>query len=303
MELQADCFAGAWARDVEDGNAEYFELTVHDLDKAIAGFLELRDGVGTAAADPAAHGTGFDRIGSFADGYRLGPEHCVDYPERARAGDLVVVEVPFSDPDDFARGGNLPLADLVPTLLEDLEDFWSELFAAQGRRWEPVAGVVPVDPRTDEVECAGDTYAGDELVDASFYCVASDTIYVDAVDLIPTLNEIGDYAVATEIARQHAFAAQVRLGITDDDLQTNLHADCLAGVYASSGFLGDREGQTLFLSPGDLDEAVIAFLLNSDASEQVDAGNVSVGTAFQRFGAYRDGFLEGTAACDALLDG
>ena len=75
-------------------------------------------------------------------------------------------------------------------------------------------------------------------------------------------------------------------------------------MYASSGFLGDREdqGQALFLSPGDLDEAVIAFLLNSDASEDVEDGDVSVGTAFQRFDAYRDGFLSGLAACDALLD-
>ena len=303
-ELQADCFAGAWTRDVEEGNSQFFELTLDDLDRAIAGFLELRDTVGTAADHPAAHGTGFDRIGSFVDGYELGVEHCAGYPDAFANGELVVVEVPFTDPADFETGGNLPLDQLGPLLIEDLEHFWSTLFAARGLTWTPVTGVVPFDPAVDEITCGGETYSGEVLVNASFYCVDSDTIYFDDANLIPTLNEIGDYAVATEIARQYAFAAQARLQITESTVATNLHADCLAGVYAFSGFVGDRgDEQSLFLSPGDLDEAVIAFLLNSDASEDVEAGNVSVGTAFQRFGAYRDGFLDGPDACDALLEG
>ncbi len=303
-ELQADCFAGAWARDVEDGNSEFFELSLDDLDKAVAGFLELRDGVGTAAGDPAALGTGFDRVGSFVDGYRLGLEHCAGYPDAHATGELVVVEVPFTSPDDFERGGNLPLRELGPRLLADLENFWTIVFEEEGEEWTPVDDVVPFDPAVDEIACGDDTYSEEELVNASFYCVDDDTIYFDDVNLIPTLNEIGDYAVATEIARQYAFAAQERLDIDESTLDTNLHADCLAGVYASSGFLGNREGagQELFLSPGDLDEAVIAFLLNSDASEEVDEGDVSVGTAFQRFGAYRDGFLGGIDACDELLE-
>ena len=216
----------------------------------------------------------------------------------------MIVEVPFDDQEDFERGGNLPLDELGPLLLEDLENFWTVLFEEQGETWTPVADVVSIDPDSAEVTCGGEVYSGEVLVNASFYCVDTDTIYFDDVNLIPTLNEIGDYAVATEIARQYAYAAQSRLGIDESSLNTNLNADCLAGVYASSGFLGNRQdtGQTLFLSPGDLDEAVIAFLLNSDASDEVEAGNVSVGTAFQRFDAYRDGFLSGTDACDALLD-
>lgn len=303
MELQADCFAGAWTADVEAGNADFFEVGLADFDKAVAGFLELRDGVGTDAADPAAHGTGFDRIGSFAEGYEQGVERCAEYPAAYDSGELVVVEVPFTDPDDFERGGNLPLDELGRSLFLDLENFWTLLFEEQGQTWDPVDDVVALDPSVDEVECGGETYSGDVLVNASFYCVDTDTIYFDDVNLIPALNEIGDYAVATEIARQYAFAAQVRLGIEENTLETNLQADCLAGLYAFSGFVGNREGQgqELFLSPGDLDEAVIAFLLNSDASEDVEAGNVSVGTAFQRFDAYRSGFLEGTAACDALV--
>ncbi len=303
LELQADCFAGAWTADVEAGNSEFFEVTLDDLDKAVAGFLELRDGVGTSAQDPAAHGTGFDRIGSFVEGYEQGVERCAEYPAAYESGELVIVEVPFDNQADFDTGGNLPLDELGPLLLDDLESFWTAVFDEQGETWTPVADLIGFDPEVDEVECGDETYRGDVLVGASFYCTDSDTIYLDDVNLVPALNEIGDYAVATEVARQYAYAAQVRLGVEGNTLGTNLQADCLAGVYASSGFLGNREdqGQTLFLSPGDLDEAVIAFLLNSDASDDVEAGEVSVGSAFQRFGAYRAGFLDGTPACDAFL--
>jgi predicted metalloprotease len=302
-ELQADCFAGAWTADVEAGNSDYFALTLEDLDKAVSGFLTLRDGVGTSAQDPAAHGTGFDRIGAFSEGYEQGLEHCADYPARFESGELVIVEVPFTDQDDFDRGGNLPLQDAVDLALADLEDFWTVLFAELGADpWEPLSGITAFDPATDSVTC-GETYEGEILVNASFYCVDDDTIYIDGANLIPALYEIGDYAVATELARQYAYAAQVRLGNTETDLASNLQADCFAGVYASSGFLVNRENQQLVLSPGDLDEAVIGFLLNSDSSEAVEAGGASVGTAFQRFDAYRSGFMEGTTACEALLAG
>lgn len=303
-ELQADCFAGAWTADVEAGRSDYFALRLDDLDKAVSGFLTLRDGVGTSAQDPAAHGTGFDRIGAFSEGFEQGLARCASYPDLFESGELVVVEVPFTDQEDFDRGGNLPLGDAVELAITDLEDFWSVLFAEMGATepWDPIDAVTPLDPATDSVTC-GETYEGDILVGASFYCAEDDTIYIDAVNLVPALYEIGDYAVATELARQYAYAAQVRLGNIANDLASNLQADCLAGVYASSGFLVNRENQSLVLSPGDLDEAVIAFLLNSDSSEDPESDQVSVGSAFERFDAYRSGFMEGTAACDALLAG
>ncbi len=303
-ELQADCFAGAWTADVDAGNARHFELTVTDLDKAFEGFLELRDTVGVDPTDDAAHGTGFDRIGAFTEGFEQGPGRCAEYPDEFAAGNLVIVEVPFTDQADFDRGGNLPLDELGPILLADLENFWTLLFQEQGKTWDPV-DVVTVDPSVDEVACGDQTFSGDELVGASFYCLDSDTIYVDGVNTIPALYKIGDYAVATEIARQYAFAAQDQLGNLDDTPATNLQADCFAGLFAHSGFVGDRDGrgQELFLSPGDLDEAVVAFLSDSDASNEVSDDAASVGTTFARFDAYRAGFMDGTAACDALLAG
>ena len=58
----------------------------------MAGFLELRDEVGVVRADhPAAHGTGFDRIGAFVEGYEHGASRCAAYPDEFAAGDHVVV--------------------------------------------------------------------------------------------------------------------------------------------------------------------------------------------------------------------
>lgn len=302
-ELQADCFAGAWTADVAAGNSEFFEVTLEALDKTVAGFLSLRDGVGTSAADPAAHGTGFDRIGSFSEGYEQGLDACEAYPDRFADDELVIVEIPFTSQEDFERGGNLPLDELVPALLGDLEDFWTVVFTEIGEVWTPVADVVGFDPDVDEVTC-GETYSGEVLVNAAFYCVEDDTVYLDTVYLVPALNEIGDYAVATEIARQYAYAAQTRLGNLDNSRASNLQADCYTGVYASSGFLGNRENQQLFLSPGDLDEAVIAFLQRSDTTDDPEgSGDTTVATAFERFDAFRSGFMEGLGACDALLAG
>ena len=278
-ELQADCFAGAWTGDVEAGNSDFFELTLNDLDRAVAGFLELRDGVGTDSLDPAAHGTGFDRIGSFSEGYDQGPERCAEYPDLYAGGELFITEVPFTDQADFDNEGNLPLDEAGPLAIEDLEDFWATIFTEFGETWTPVTAVTPIDPSSDTVDCGGETYSGDVLVNASFYCIDTDTIFIDGVNLIPSLYDIGDYALATELARQYAYAAQVRLGNTESSLASNLQVDCYAGLFASSGFLGNRgENQKLFLSPGDLDEAVIAFLQTSDAGEDVPAGDGTVPT-------------------------
>ena len=108
--------------------------TLDDLDKAVAGFLALRDGVGTSAEDPAAHGTGFDRIGSFVEGYEQGVEQLRRLPgRRRRPATWWSSRCPSTGQDDFERGGNLPLDELAPILVEDLENFWTILFEERAR--------------------------------------------------------------------------------------------------------------------------------------------------------------------------
>ena len=81
-ELQADCFAGAWAAYL----SQQGHLDPGDLDEATLAVFTARDLPGTAFTDPRAHGSGFERTRAFADGFEAGPKRC--YP--APAQDWVV---------------------------------------------------------------------------------------------------------------------------------------------------------------------------------------------------------------------
>ena len=75
-ELQADCFAGAWAAYL---SREGY-LDPGDLDEATLAVFTARDLPSTDFTDPRAHGTGFERTRAFADGYESGPGRCAPAP-------------------------------------------------------------------------------------------------------------------------------------------------------------------------------------------------------------------------------
>lgn len=75
-ELQADCFAGAWSRHVQDQGL----LEAGDLDEATLAVFSARDLPGTDFTDPRAHGSGFERTRAFTDGYEDGPGACSPAP-------------------------------------------------------------------------------------------------------------------------------------------------------------------------------------------------------------------------------
>lgn len=72
-ELQADCLAGAWSRHVSDQGL----LDAGDLDEATAGIYTGRDVPGTPFTDPRAHGSGFERIRAFGDGFEGDARLCL----------------------------------------------------------------------------------------------------------------------------------------------------------------------------------------------------------------------------------
>jgi predicted metalloprotease len=286
LELQADCFAGAWTKDVEEGNSDTFSVTDDQLDASVAGFLQLRDGIGIEANDPNAHGTGFDRIGAFQDGLENGAEKCAtyedDFPE--------VFEFGFLSQADFESGGNLPFEQVTPATVEDLEAYWAETFAAQGDAWDPVDDVIAFDPAVDTVRCGDRVFDEQQAEFAAFYCVTDDTVLFDNANLMPELYRIGDFAMGFEIARQYSFAAQIRLGNDSNDREAELQADCFVGAYVASTIQGfgparpqDPNVDRLLSSPGDLDEVIISFLAGADANESA--------TAFERVAEFRRGVL------------
>ena len=69
LEQQADCFAGAWMARVAHGDAPGLQLDDKELTTSLAGMVRFSDAPGTSADDQEAHGSAFDRIGAFQDGY------------------------------------------------------------------------------------------------------------------------------------------------------------------------------------------------------------------------------------------
>lgn len=288
LELQADCYAGAWVDDVDDRIAT-FHTGGDSLDQAVAGLLELRDNLGVPGYSSSAHGSGFDRVSAFQQGFEDGPRACATYADQPPS----VVAIPFGSPTDAASGGNLPLGELFDPLVADLESFFSTLFDELGEDWDPVSGFETFDPADGSVTCGDEELGRPDLELAAFYCVADDTAYIDEAGLIPALEDIGDFAFGGELARLYAHAAQDQLGVEPaDEVAAALHADCVTGVFAAAEFLQEIPEQRLVLSPGDLDEVIIAFLAFGG-----DAG----ASAFDRTAAFRSGFVEGIGPCDALL--
>ena len=298
-EQQADCFAGAWTRWIAEGNSDDFAVTETELDSSVAGMISISDLPGTAAEDPLAHGSGFDRISAFQDGFENSARTCAGYATDPPG----TVEVPFNA-DEQVTGGNLQLEDVGPnpedrgllTLAElDLNDFYTLLFEDLGKTFEPVGDlVVPTSP-DEEVTCGGETLSGQELEFTSAYCEDENIVLLDGQKLAPGLNQLGDFAVAAEIARLWARAAQLQLGVEGDGKGVSLQADCLTGFWAFVRFpIEGEEGtenQELFLSPGDLDEGIQGFLAVDDAVE------AQSGTVFERVDALRTGFVNGVDAC------
>lgn len=290
LEHQADCYAGAYISDLAEQDDPAFRISATTIDAALAGFLRIRDTPGTAATDPSAHGSGFDRVNAFQDGIDNGAASCAAYSDDS----ISLVEIPFTDEADAASGGNLPFDESVTTAITDIEDYWATVYpdsSVGNGPWQPLADVIPVDG--ENPPCGNDDTSGYVL----YYCVADDTIVFQTASLAAIHEQIGDFAVGSLLATQYGLAVQSRLGVLGDDPQKqNLTADCLAGAWTASVVLENRASSQLRISPGDLDETVQALLsFGSTASEE----NSSQGAGFQRVQAFRAGVIDGLAGCSS----
>jgi predicted metalloprotease len=294
-ELQADCFAGSWTAYVDGGSSNYLILSPGDLDEAIGGYLQFRDTPGTSIDDPGAHGSGFDRVNAFKEGYDVGAERCADYVNE----EPVVVPLEFTSQEDFDRGGDLPYDEIAPLMTADIEEYWTLVFPEVfGLEWTPLSSYGPFyvsEPDTlpdcGSVEADPDDYAG-----TAFYCAEDDYVAWDDEGLMPDLYEsFGDFAVALVIAQEWGHAVQARAGITGPTtFDLAQQADCFAGAWVASIILGEA---SITLSPGDLDEAISAFVVFRDAPGTTADDPEAQGSAFERVAAFQDGVISGAEAC------
>jgi len=281
LETQADCYAGSWTAAALYGKAKHFPIDRQELDQALAGYLLFRDPVGAQAADRQAHGSGFDRISAFQEGFDQGAKHCATFSD-----DRTFTEIPFGSAKDAAQQGNLPYDQAISQGPADIEDFWNTSFEKTfGRKWAPAPKLAPFDGDSNRPSCDGAKVGGVR------YCAADDTIYFDRQDAVKGVyDQTGDFGPMSLIAVAYGQAARKRLGQSVNGEPALLSSICLAGAYASDVFHQRRSGQNvLTLSPGDLDEAIQALLTFAGQSGIFEAGGT---TGFERVAAFRKGFAD-----------
>jgi predicted metalloprotease len=279
-ETQADCLAGAWTAWVAAGEAAYSQLRGPELDELLRGYFLLRDPVGTSSAEESAHGSYFDRVSGFQDGFDGGPDTCRD----EFGPDRVFTQGAFTRDEDLYTGGNTSYPELLGIVDTSLPDVWEQAFADLfGEEFRP-----PDIERFDGEApgCAPDRDR--ELV----FCPEEDVVAFDEADLTRPAYELGDFAVATAAAIPYSLAVREQLGLSYDDEEAVRSALCLTGWYAAKVYNG--EAPTVVISPGDLDESVQFLLTYGNDPDVIPDVDLS---GFQQVDLFRAGFLRGLRAC------
>ncbi|HAX82160.1 MAG TPA: zinc metallopeptidase [Actinobacteria bacterium] len=289
-ELQADCLAGTWTGYVAAGESDILVLEPGDLEEAMSGFLLIGDQLGTVPQGEGAHGLSFDRLNAFFDGYDQGTSRCAEYETLPRDDIVVSSQIGL---DLLAQGEdvNLPYEDTATLLIEALEAFWAIVYPdVFGGEWVPVSGIFPYDPDGTVPTCGG--FSPEVTEFNAFYCAAEDFVAWDDLNLFPALySEIGDMAIGLVLSNEWGRAVQARAGLPTEGVGAQLQVDCLSGVWTAALTHNDPR-IPIILTAGDLEEGISGLLALS-----ATPGIEGAASAFQRFAAFKAGFLEGITAC------
>lgn len=266
-ELQADCFAGAWAAGTR--------LTPTD-DRAQRGvlrsYLDSADPAGTDAS--VAHGSAFDRSSAYARGFGHGAAACTEPAALTASSHAPAAGSSLNATRELSR--------LVPALTDRLEHLW--------RTWgdAPVAApsVVLLSRAGSTIECAG-TRPAAAFTDLAISCPGENTIVLDDLTLLPRLwHEHGDLAAGYVVLLTWNRAMLQRTPGTDA-------AECATGA-ALADLAGDTAPPELRLSAADLDEAVAGVVAFTPTALP---GGASTPPVLRRVDALRVGYVAGVTAC------
>jgi len=302
LEQQADCFAGAWSKNAQSGKGKKIRLQSGDLEHGLSALVFIRDEVGQDPDAQNAHGSAFDRINAFQEGFEQGPQRCREYGE---GNEPAIVEMPFQTREDQARGGNYPYdeftddtgkhpgaADFVSA---DLAGYYKVKAEAAGLSLPDEAPLLMPYTVGSQPSCDGNEMDDEEARDNIYYCEAENFIAYDDDLMRAVYDSIGDLGVGTLVAEQYAVDAQLNSKIDPKSDKAVLQQSCMTGAWAFSVANGEADGkngrQAITLSPGDLDEVVQAFLaFGQDPNKQ----NIN---AFARTSSFRTGYQSGEEAC------
>jgi predicted metalloprotease len=259
--------------------------------------IEVRDPAGSDVLDPNGHGTAFDRVGAFQEGFINGPERCAGFLDSPNPR----VDLTFTG-QDLETGGNLPFDEMVQTLPETLDITWLPVVEQQGVPFTspPLEGFAADGPYPT---CDG--RGEDELRNHAVFCADTNTIEIDEDFAVGLYNSFGDLAFAYPVAAAYSDAVQTALGTGLVGEPRVLMNDCLVGAWiadlvpisGSNPPESANPDQTIVLSAGDLDEVVLTAVLVGDEASNTDVN----GTAFEKIDAFRSGVLGGLDACTSRL--
>jgi predicted metalloprotease len=289
IELQADCFAGAWTAYARTNGVGGRPITDRDITASLLGLVQLGDLPGDRATDPSAHGSAFDRVSAFQDGFLGGVRPCVDYewnePLPLQFG-FTVEELSRPNPSDF------PFDDELFDLLSgDLDLYWR---AVLGDDWSTPTLVL------DE----GQTGCPDEISSTLGVrvCPSDRRILVDR-DVMRDVYVAtpGDFAVGYLLAVGYADLVRVSLELDLLGEDRHLLNDCLAGSWSGDILPMNlepivppsEESPRVSLSPGDLDEAIRTIISIGDVTADLD----QLGSPFEKVDSFRQGVFFGVDAC------
>lgn len=181
---------------------------------------------------------------------------------------------------------------IVDVVIEDLDVFWSNSFAASGQGYTSPSVVAF---ETFATSACGSFDAG--MVPA-FYCPAEETIYYTPDWFVDLELDIGDFAWVTVMAHEWGHHVQTPLGLRASVGNAHeLQADCLAGAYAK-----DAETRGL-LDPGDVTEAVVIAAVSGDPFGLPQDTPGAHGTSDDRIKAFMRGHLDGFTGCKLPISG
>jgi hypothetical protein len=237
--------------------------------------------VGTSPGQQEAHGSYFDRVSAFQEGFDSGVPQCRD----GFGADRVYTQGRFTSDADFANGGNAPYPATRDIVDKALPEFWTSAFTQVLRRPFTAPQIQRFDGSPPS--CA----TGDPWL---VYCPDQDLVAYDERDLAqPAYQSIGDFAVVTAVSLPYALSARDQLGRSTGDAAAVRSSVCLTGWFSAQVY--NSRVSSVRISPGDIDESV-SFLLQYGRNSKVlpDVGL----TGFQLVDLFRNGFLQGAAACD-----
>ncbi|MFI9506405.1 metallopeptidase [Nocardia sp. NPDC052566] len=288
-EQQADCFAGAFIRNVAEGKSKHFTInTSEGLNQVLAATVAIRD---SNPDDPeSVHGSAFERVTAVQIGFTDGPKGCkgIDIDEiNTRRGNL-----PQSFNGDQGRGEYEVTKDVLVELTKAL------------------AFILPIKPEPTytysgaKIDCRG----GKPTPPVS-YCPTTNTIATDLPELAKRgqsnaddsdplpIKVTGDYNAYVAFIARYTLAVQKSHNQSLVGAKAGLRAACLSGVVTGKLAQPGRSPAQgdISLAAGDLDEAVSGLL--SDGFAASDADGQTVPSGFSRVDAFRAGVLNGENTC------